>query len=96
MKYTFADVKNEKIKSFHVRASSIKEKINLNKKLMVFMIHGSTLYYWVDGKNKIEQIDTGTTSFKYFSDEKLFYRTTENVYVDNKVYKHSIIKMISI
>lgn len=76
MKYTFEDVNFQKNKSFHVRASSKKEKINLNKKLMVFLIHGDTLYYWVDGKDKIEQIDTGTTSFKYFNDEKIFYRTT--------------------
>ena len=54
MHYRFEDVggKENKMKSFHVRASSKKEKINLNKKLMVFLIHGDTLYYWVDGKFK--------------------------------------------
>lgn len=57
MHYTFEDVKNQKNNNFHVRASSKKEKINLNKKLMVFMIHGNTLYYWVDGAEKIEIID---------------------------------------
>jgi hypothetical protein len=53
MSYAFADVDYQVNRSFHVRASSKKEKINLNKKLMMFIVHGSKLYYWVDGKDKI-------------------------------------------
>ena len=53
---------------------------------MLFMIHGNSLYYWVDGKDKIELIDTGTTSFKYFNDEKIFYRTTTKVQLKDKKF----------
>ena len=31
---------------FHVRGSSKKEKINLNKKIMVFFMHEKGIFYW--------------------------------------------------
>jgi hypothetical protein len=45
-KYSFDDVDGALLNGFHARGSSSKEKINLNKRLMIFMQHGSTLWAW--------------------------------------------------
>ena len=42
--YPLASVGGKAVTSFHVRGSSDKEKINLNKKLLLFMMHGSDLW----------------------------------------------------
>jgi hypothetical protein len=85
LKYSFEDVERGELMSFHVRGSSKKEKINLNKQLMVFMIHGKTLYNWVNKKDteefdpdedEIAAIDWHCSPFKYYSDEMIFYKTT--------------------
>jgi hypothetical protein len=52
--YSLESVDYEEAKSFHVRGSSEKEKINQNKQLMCFMIHGSKLYVWKEGMLKPE------------------------------------------
>ena len=31
---------------FHVRGSSAKEKVNLNKKVMVFFLHEKGIFHW--------------------------------------------------
>ena len=46
LKYPFSDVDDKQISSFHVRGSSSKEKVNLNKGLICFMLHGENLYGW--------------------------------------------------
>ena len=46
-KYSMNQVNNSTITSFHVRGSSAKEKINLNKQLMIYVMHGHHLYGWV-------------------------------------------------
>jgi hypothetical protein len=42
--YPFASVGGKAVTSFHARGSSEKEKIDLNKKLLLFMMHGSELW----------------------------------------------------
>ena len=44
--YKFEDVEGMPLNDFHVRASSRKEKINLNKACIAFMMHGNILYGW--------------------------------------------------
>ena len=44
--YPFSLVKDQPLTSFHVRSSSEKEKINLNRSLICFMMHGNCLYGW--------------------------------------------------
>lgn len=44
--YSFKNVNYKTLTDFHVRASSRKEKINLNKACIVFMMHGNELYGW--------------------------------------------------
>lgn len=46
LKYPFEKVQGKQIKGIHVRGSSRKEKINLNKNLMIFILHGSDLWGW--------------------------------------------------
>ena len=36
---------------FHVRGSSAKEKVNLNKKIMVFFLHEKGIFYWNENKD---------------------------------------------
>jgi len=51
------DGPNNEINAFHVRGSSAKEKINLNKDLICYMMHGTNLYAWTDnGNNVIEKV----------------------------------------
>ena len=84
LRYSFQEVNNDELKSFHVRGSSKKEKINLNKQLMIFVMHGNTLYNWVNKKDQeefdanedfIEAIDYNCSPFKYYNDEIIFYKT---------------------
>lgn len=42
--YSFDLVDGKLLQSFHVRGSSKKEKINLNKVLICYMMHGTTLW----------------------------------------------------
>jgi hypothetical protein len=46
--YTHEEVNHESAQSFHVRGSSHKEKINLNKCLICYMLHGTKLRVWTD------------------------------------------------
>ena len=48
-KYPMSSVKSKLVIDMHVRGSSSKEKINLNKVLMCFMLHENELYAWKDG-----------------------------------------------
>ena len=44
LKYPFSLVGGKGVTNFHVRGSSYKEKINLNKKLLIFILHESDLW----------------------------------------------------
>lgn len=46
IKYSRAQVNDQLITGFHVRGSSHKEKINLNKSLIMYVMHGTDLYGW--------------------------------------------------
>jgi hypothetical protein len=46
LKYNFERVNRQFLTAFHVRSSSRKEKVNLNRSLIAFMMHGNTLYGW--------------------------------------------------
>jgi hypothetical protein len=46
LKYSFDTVQSKLAKGFHVRGSSRKEKINLNKQLLIFILHGTDLWGW--------------------------------------------------
>ena len=42
--YSFDKVDHKRMVAFHARSSSVKEKINLNKSLIFYMLHGTTLW----------------------------------------------------
>jgi hypothetical protein len=86
------------LKNFHVRSSSRKEKINLNKALIIFMMHGSKLYGWCehDG-NKVTPVNSfcddpdpqalleaKCSNYYYLSDDSLFYMVTKPILVGKK------------
>lgn len=58
--------------AFHVRGSSKKEKINLNKKLIIFILHGDKLWAWYRVKG-IELIGENVSDLKYGNDDDLYY-----------------------
>ena len=78
-KYSFDDVDGTLLNGFHARGSSSKEKINLNKRLIIFMQHGSTLWAWKQGDTSIEKIDENVSNMYYQSDDQIFYMTTEEI-----------------
>ena len=43
-------VHSKELKDIHVRGSSRKEVIQLNQKLIVFMMHDEHIYSWIDLK----------------------------------------------
>jgi len=47
LKYKFSDVEHQPFKQMHVRGSSRKEHINFNQNLILFVLHGDTLYNWI-------------------------------------------------
>ena len=71
------------MQQFHVRGSSRKEIIDLNKKLQMFFRHGNNLYYWIqqrdqkNNRNEFEPIQRicYTTSKLYEYSDEIFYFT---------------------
>lgn len=80
IKYSFKDVKNELLIGFHVRASSQKEKINLNKSLMFFMTHGDSLWAWKN--DELTWVEDDVSNLKYLSDDQMFFMTTKEIKID--------------
>jgi hypothetical protein len=72
-KYSFDVVGGQAIEAFHCRGSSHKEKINLNEMLVVYIMHGTDLYYWVQGNTALQLVDHNTQNLYYLSDNVLFY-----------------------
>ena len=60
------------VSNFHVRASTSKEKINLNKILQIFIQHQNLLWAW-KGED-LELISDRAYNFEYFSDEAFFFQ----------------------
>jgi len=44
----------KELKDIHVRGSSRKEVIQLNQKLIIFLLHDEQIYSWIDGKEEEE------------------------------------------
>ena len=57
--YTAEDVEDMPLTGFQVRASSRKEKINLNRALICFLMHGNVLYGWCESDgNKVTPVNS--------------------------------------
>lgn len=95
VRYSFDHVDDEPLKGFHARGSSHKEKINLNKSLMFFMIHGDTLWAWKSSCNSgLTRIEEGVSNLYYLSDDQVFYMVTTDKKVGGVMVEHSEIKMM--
>ena len=63
------------IVDIHVRASSQKEKIKMNKKLIVFFLHIGNLYSWIQGEPDLELVcETQSHSFHRINDSSIVLR----------------------
>ena len=105
LKYSSEQVDSGQLTDFHVRASSRKEKINLNKALILFMMHGSKLYGWCENKdgNKVSPVNYNCdesngnafcSNYYYVSDDSLFYMTTDQIQIGKRLVLHSEIKFV--
>jgi hypothetical protein len=83
--YSFKRVDKKKCTSFHVRGSSAKEKVNLNKKLMIFMMHEDTLYGWIEEEKDLKEIAKNASNLYYLSDDAFFFMTTEPIDEGKKI-----------
>ena len=92
MNYCFSKVFGHPVHSFHARASSHKEKINLNKVLLFFMMHGDTLYCFSNDKLKI--VSENAFHLQYFSDDQIYFMSQERIKVKNKSVLHSKVHML--
>jgi hypothetical protein len=92
MRYHFDKVESLPVTSFHARASSQKEKINLNKVLLFFMMHGTNLYCF--SKGKLKCVSQNAFNMAYFSDDQLFFMSKEIIKVKNKEVLHAKIYML--
>ena len=95
LEYKFEEVDSALLNSFHVRSSSAKEKINLNKILFAIMLHGTKLVVWrgID-KMPIEVLDDNAHNLTFENDEVIYYmRTVDTTYNSKKVEHSTIFKV---
>jgi hypothetical protein len=72
-RYTFDEVHGNQVNAFHCRGSSHKEKVDLNEKLVIYIMHGNDLYCWVQGNKKLDLVDSYCSHLYYMSDNTMFY-----------------------
>lgn len=104
LQYSNENVKNLALSGFHVRSSSRKEKVNLNKALICLMMHGNILYGWCESDgNKVTPVNTFSTeadpaamcsNFYYLSDDEAFYMTNKEMKSGKRRVIHSQIKLV--
>ena len=80
LEYNFDEVDSLQLNTLHVRSSSIKERINLNKNLFAFMLHGTKLVVWkgID-QMPIEVVDENVSNLTFENDEVIYYMKTEDI-----------------
>lgn len=76
-RYSMNSVEHQKVRGFHVRGSSHKEKINISDMLVAYIMHGDTLWCYVQNNKKLVQVDTNAYNLYYLSDNTVFYTKTE-------------------
>jgi hypothetical protein len=93
LRYGFETVNHKLVSGFHVRGSSRKEKINLNKQLMVFIMHDDELWGW--NSKELDRISQNQASNMYYlSDDSVCYLDTNSIIVGGKHIEHSEVKLI--
>lgn len=70
------------VSEFHVRGSSRKEKINLNKQLIIFIMHENELWGW--NSKELAKVSDIADNFYYLSDDSVFYMDTTEISIAGK------------
>ena len=71
--YEKAQVNDEQIFDMHIRGSSAKDRINVNKKLVAFFLHSGSCYFWCEGRDMLTKVtDTISVAFDRIDDEDIF------------------------
>jgi hypothetical protein len=93
LRYPFSMVNSKKVSAFHVRGSSGKEEIDLNKVLQIFILHGNELWAWRG--TEMEKISEKASYYEYLSDEAFFFQEEINYTdKDSKIISNSVIKIV--
>lgn len=77
MRYCFTKVAGLPVTNFHARPSSHKEKIDLNKIEMFFMMHGTTLFCFSKGTLKV--VSENAYQLVYQNEEKIYFRSQRKI-----------------
>ena len=93
-KYSFEQVGGQLVKGFHVRGSSHKEKINISDRLIVYILHGNTLYQYVEGNDKLNPPILNAYNMYYMSDQTFFFTSIEPKNFGEEQVDHSTIMMV--
>jgi hypothetical protein len=67
LKYSKEDVDNKTINDLHVRSSSEKEPIDMNKDTIALFLYEEDVYFWCKGKKKPKKVNLDYTvrGFKF-------------------------------
>jgi hypothetical protein len=89
-RYHFKIVNFKRAAQFHTRASSIKEKVNLNKVLQHFILHEDELWTWTKQRG-LNLVSKNASNLSYLSDDIILYMHTnaEKLKVGEKMVEHS-------
>jgi hypothetical protein len=78
-------VHSRELKDIHVRGSSRKEVIQLNQKLIVFMLHDEHIYSWIDLREG-EQTETNNNNIRSVNRTHEHVTSTSFQIVDNNLF----------
>lgn len=85
LEYEESFVNYKMLKDMHVRGSSRKEVIQLNQKLIVFLLHDDNMYSWIEQKEAGEETQISNSIRKVNSDyEKVISNSFQEV--DNNLF----------
>ena len=93
LRYPFSEVAGNMVKAFHVRSSSGKEKIQMNKILQIFVLHGDVLIGWKEGA-EIDIISQNAFNYQYFGDDSFYFQEINHHEVNEEFLFNSDIKMV--
>lgn len=86
--YTKEDVDFQPLSDLHVRSSSAKQAISLNKKMQIFVIHGKTLFTYCEGTQYMRLVmDLDCQNFNRLDDDNIFFRKDIETKKGQKIFQ---------
>jgi hypothetical protein len=84
LSYSFADVQNFEMLDIVVRGDSVPDVVDLNRKLILFILHGNNLYYWTRPLSGLELAGScDSDNLTKIDDERFLYMIEEQVGTSN-------------